>query len=299
MSAYDMVNKVISEKLMEGVVPWKKLWKTKGGLPAISLNSGKPYNGINQLLLTCLADQFNESPYFLTYKQAVARGGYIKSGEKGFHVVFFKKSEDADEKEMEDEDKKAKFILRYYTIFNLEQCENITLTAKEKQLLKSMEVTPNNNKSIKRAEQLLNSYYKLPDVVIKQSHNPSYNFNQDIISMPPIVQFETSEEYYASLFHEVIHSTGHKTRLKRKLESKTIQDKTIEELIAEIGSAYLSSDAGIVDKVIDNNASYINYWLDRINVNKRLFVTATSRAEKAYKFIKEHSVKKKKQAMTA
>lgn len=299
MSAYDMVNKVISQKLMEGVVPWKKLWKSKGGLPAISLNSGKPYSGVNQILLTCLADKFNESPYFLTYKQAVARGGYIKAGEKGFHVVFFKKTEEAEEHEKEDEDHKAKFILRYYTIFNLEQCENISLTAKENQLLKSMEVVPNNNKPNKRAERLLNSYYKLPDVVIKTSYSPLYNFKQDYIHMPPIEQFETPEEYYASLFHEVIHSTGHETRLKRHLENKSIQNKCVEELIAEIGSAYLSYETGIVDKVIDNNASYINYWLDKININKRLFVTATSRAEKAYKFIKEHTVIKNKQAKTA
>lgn len=296
MSAYDMVNKVISEKLMEGVVPWKKLWKSKQGLPAISLNSGKPYSGINQLLLTCLAEEFTESPYFLTYKQAVARGGYIKKGEKGFQVVFFKSIDELEEDEKEEEDHKQRFVLRYYTIFNLAQCENISLTDREQRVIESLDTPLYNNSKVIKADKLLSRYQKLPEILHNRSYDPVYNYKEDNIKMPPLNQFESSEEYYSTIFHEIIHSTGHKNRLNRPLDDRSIQNRVLEELIAEIGSAYLSSDAGIVDKVIDNNASYINYWLDKININKRLFTSATSKAEKAYKFIITNSSQKQKRS---
>lgn len=298
MSAYDMVNKIIIKKLMDGVVPWQKLWRSKQGLPAMSLQAGVPYNGVNQILLGCLAEEFRESPYFLTYRQAVERGGNVKKGEKGFHIIFFKKLEDAEEHEIDEEDRKYKFVVRYYTVFNLEQCENIKLTEKEKAIIDhSVEIYE--NPIIQKAEDVIKCYSKLPTVQIKESFNPSYNNSLDLIKMPPIKQFESSEEYYASYYHEIIHSTGHKSRLNRFRDKMTIRDRVQEELIGEIGSAYLSLDAGILDKVVDNNAAYVNYWIDKISINKRLFVSATSKAEKAHTFIINNVVKSVRHSRTA
>ncbi|OQY37378.1 MAG: hypothetical protein B6229_08525, partial [Spirochaetaceae bacterium 4572_7] len=136
------------------------------------------------------------------------------------------------------------------------------------------------------------SYYEMPKLDIKPSYNPVYNITKDTIRMPPLEQFESSEEYYATLFHELIHSTGHNTRLNRLTGGRKGEEKAIEELVGEIGSAYLSFDSNILDKVVDNNAAYIDYWIERIDKNPRLFISATSKAEKAYSFIQSHSVLK-------
>ncbi|MGL1892187.1 MAG: zincin-like metallopeptidase domain-containing protein [Spirochaetaceae bacterium] len=294
MSVYDMVNKIITDKLKEGVIPWQKLWKSQQGLPPMSLSSGRVYSGINQILLSCLAMQYDTSPYFLTYKQADARGGYIKKGEKGFPVVFFKRIDNE-----EDEDKKPYFILRYYTVFHLDQCEDIKLTTKEQIILNSLELEQREFVPLERAEEILRNYSEMPDVSTGVSYNPLYYPKADLIKLPPKGQFETVEEFYSTWFHELIHSTGHSSRLDRLTIEDNIEFRSVEELIAEIGSAYLSYDAGIIKDVVDNNSAYIGYWLKKIKENSRLFTSATSKAEKAYKYVIDHSVIKEEVAKTA
>lgn len=282
-----MVNSIILGKLKSGVVPWKKLWKSKIGLPPISLSTGKTYNGINQILISCLAERYSDSPFFLTYKQALERGGYIRSGEKGFPVVYYKHLDydDSDNKEVHPH-----FALRYFTVFNLEQCDNVKLRDTEKEILESNQVTENQFSPIEKAESILSSYFELPKIKFNSSFNPLYNFKTDVIKMTPLPQFDNPEEYYSTLFHEVIHSTGHSSRLNRFLGNRTDSEIAIEELTGEIGSAYLSHDAGILDNVVDNNSAYVDYWYKRINENAKLFTSATSRAEKAYNYIQSHSL---------
>ncbi|OQY36663.1 MAG: hypothetical protein B6226_06185 [Candidatus Cloacimonetes bacterium 4572_65] len=289
MSVYDMVNNIIIEKLKEGVVPWQKLWKSQQGLPPMSLSTGRVYSGINQILLSCLAMKYDKSPYFLTYKQADARGGYIKKGEKGFPVVFFKRIENEDEN---GDKKKPYFILRYYKVFHMEQCEDIKLNTKEQIILNSLELEQRDFVPLEKAEFILRNYSEMPDVSTGVSYNPLYYPKADLIKLPPKGQFETVEEFYSTWFHELIHSTGHSSRLDRLTKEDNIEFRAVEELIAEIGSAYLSYDAGIIKDVVDNNSSYIDYWLKKIEENSRLFTSATSKAEKAYKFVIEHSVVK-------
>lgn len=296
MSVYDMVNKIITDKLKSGVIPWKKLWVSKQGLPPMSLTTGKVYSGINQLILSCVAHDYSDSPYFLTYKQAIARNGYIKKGEKGFPVVFFKRVENDEE----DDKKKPYFILRYFTVFHLDQCEDIKLTTKEQMVLNSLELQQREFVPLERAENILRNYSEMPDVSIDFSYNPLYIPSHDLIKLPPKGQFETVEEFYSTWFHELIHSTGHKSRLDRLGDySKDLEFKSVEELTAEIGSAYLSYDAGIISDVVDNNSAYIDYWLKQIKVNNRLFTIATSKAEKAYKYVMDHSVVKSEFIKTA
>lgn len=295
MTVYEMINEIILEKLSQGVIPWQKMWKSERGLPAISLSTGRPYNGINQILLSCLATESGSSPYFLTYKQALARGGFIRSGEKGFPIFFFKKIEKADDEKKdtekpEDDKKSSHFILRYYTVFNLEQCEDVTLSDSEVKLLSSLETELKVFPSDLKAEGILKSYYEMPMTNICSTNNPSYNYMTDLLRMPRIGQFETAEEYYVSYFHEVIHSTGHHSRLNRFSKERTDKQKAIEELVGEIGSVYFAYEAGIENEVLDNNTAYINYWMNRIEENSHLFTTATSKAEKACKFILDHSL---------
>jgi antirestriction protein ArdC len=295
MTVYEMINKIILEKLDEGVIPWQKMWKSESGLPAISLSTGKVYNGINQILLSCLATNNGASPYFLTYKQALTRGGHIISGESGYPIFFFKKIEQKDDEKEEteksdDTEASPRFILRYYTVFNLEQCNDVKLSEKEEKLLKSMERELNAFPPDLRAEGILKSYYEMPKINISSVNNPSYSSGKDLIRMPRIGQFETVEEYYVSFFHEMIHSTGHDSRMNRLVKNRTDKQRAVEELIAEIGSVYLSYEAGMENQIIDNSTAYINYWKNKIKENSRLFTTATSKAEKACQFILDHSL---------
>ncbi|QEN03334.1 DUF1738 domain-containing protein [Thiospirochaeta perfilievii] len=300
MSVYDMLNKIILDKLKEGVVPWKKLWKSKQGLPPISLTTGKVYSGINQIILSCLAMKYTENPFFLTYKQAEERGGYIKKREKGFPVVFFKMIDaKVDEEDKEKDKKKSRFVLRYFTVFNLDQCEDIKLSKKEIELLQSKEIEQKEFSPLERAENLLRNYKEMPDIQINVFSNPAYYRMFDVIKLPPKGQFETVEEFYSTWFHELIHSTGHKSRLDRLTNEDSIEFRAVEELIAEIGSAYLSYEAGIINEVVDNNSAYIDSWYKKISENSRLFTTATSKAEKAYKFVMDHSDVKPESIKTA
>jgi len=293
MSVYEMINRIILKKLKEGVIPWQKMWRSKKGLPAISLATGKVYNGINQILLSCLADEYNNSPYFLTYKQALLRGGHIKAGEKGFPIVVFKKLEppQADKDTKEKADRRSRFILRFYTVFNLEQCEDVHLTDKEQDLLSSMEVKLKTHFPSLKAEWMLQSYSEMPKVDFNTANEPSYNHHTDEIKMPLIGQFDTSHEYYVTFFHEVIHSTGYSKRLNRFGAERTDKQRVLEELIGEIGSVYLAFEAGIDKTILDNSTAYINYWMGRIKENSRLFTTATAKAERASRYVLEHSIK--------
>jgi len=300
MTTYQMINSIILEKLEEGVVPWRKMWRSKSGLPAISLTTGKVYNGINQILLYCLAHRYNTTPYFLTYKQALARGGHVKSGEKGFPVFFFKKIEEQnshssrDEKKMEEESTSSKFILRFFTVFNLEQCEDISLSIPEERLLESMEVSLKELDPIEEARNLLKNYFEMPQVDTATGNEPAYNWKKDRIYMPLIGQFETAEEYYVSFFHELAHSTGHESRLDRFSRDKSKYQLALEELVGEITAVYLAEEAGISDAILDNSAGYINYWKNQIEGNSRLFTSATSLAEKACRFVLDHSFNEEK-----
>jgi len=292
MTVYEMINKIILDKLEEGVIPWQKMWKSEKGLPPISLSTGKVYNGINQILLSCLAYEYNKSPYFLTYKQALHRGGHIRSGEKGFPIFFFKKLETPVDKDTkEKKDKRSRFILRFYTVFNLEQCAEVHLTEKEEKLLSSMEVTLKTHFPSLKAEGMLQSYFEMPKINFNTKNDPSYDHYNDEIRMPLIGQFDTPQEYYVTYFHEVIHSTGYSERLNRFGAERTDKQKAVEELIGEIGSVYLATEAGIDKAILDNSAAYISYWMDQLKQNGRLFTVATAKAEKASRYVLEHSAK--------
>jgi antirestriction protein ArdC len=294
MTTYQMVNSIILQKLEEGVIPWKKMWRSETGLPAMSLTTGKMYNGINQIILYCLASQHNTSPYFLTYKQALSRGGHVKPGEKGAPVFFFKRIDEEDTQpgkstDKSDESASPRFILRYFTVFNLDQCEGISLTETEQQLLSLKEVEMKNHDPVSSAQSILDNYYEMPKVYLKAQYNPSYSPDEDRIFMPLIGQFETAEEYYISFFHELAHSTGHSTRLDRFGGKRTKYQTALEELIGEITAVYLAEESGIRDAIIDNSAGYIDYWKKQITDNSRLFTTATSQAEKAWRYVMDHS----------
>lgn len=224
------------------------------------------------------------SPYFLTYKQAKLCGGNIRKGEKGVPVIYFnvKKKET---NQAGDTVKDGYAFMKYYTVFNLDQAENINpdkipfIPESEK-----LEFNP-----IEQAETIVKGYIGKPEIEQKKNQACYYPI-LDKINMPLEEYFHSNEEYYSTLFHEMVHSTGHKKRLNRPeiVESNFFgsSDYSKEELVAELGAAYLCSKAGI-DNTLENSAAYIQSWLRRLKSkdNIKWIIEAGSKAQKAVNYI--------------
>lgn len=267
-----IVTNQIIEALEKGTIPWKKPWKT---LTPMNLITKHEYQGINLLLLS-LSDQ--SSPYYLTFKQLQYLGGSLKQGTKGYRVIYWKVIE-YKRKTKDNEIERLEIpMMRYYTVFNIEQCFGIP----ENKIPKET----NNFKPIKTCEDIVNNMPGKPHIIAAQS---SYYYrSMDTIGIPDKDDFTSEEEYYSTLFHEIVHSTGHVNRLNRFLPLSAydaVDEYSEEELIAELGNAYLCAHTHISPKTIDNQTGYINHWLSRLNNNKRLLIKASSAAKKAVDYI--------------
>jgi antirestriction protein ArdC len=286
MNVFEIVTQKMIEKLQAGVVPWHKPWSSGVGQPC-NLLTGKAYRGINPILL---GDTYH-SKYWLTFNQVKDMGGHVRAGERASMVVFFKpadlkkKASDSNDTQDENEEKVFRsFILRYYYVFNVCQCEGIThkrLNEESVSLEKLSEFNP-----IEKCEDIW-SRFNNPPKLIHNQQKAFYRPSEDLINMPLKNSFDGEEEYYSTLFHEATHSTGHESRLNRKsvVQSNHFGSKEYskEELVAEMGAAMLCAHAGIDSAVFDNSAAYIASWLDALKKpnNQRLVVDAASGAQKA------------------
>jgi antirestriction protein ArdC len=274
--AYQVVTDRITAMLEKGVAPWRKPWATSGLMPA-NFTTKREYSGINVWMLGC--SEFS-APYWLTFKQALELGGSVKKGEKGTPVIFAKKmvfkDQDAEEGETSSKDR-ARLCMKYYTAFNVEQCDGIEW----KDDSKRFEHNP-----IEKAEEIAKGYAGAP-AVSYEGGRAFYRPSDDSITLPEKERFEKSEGYYSVLFHELSHSTGHQSRLNRDgVNSVSFGSDTYgkEELIAEMSSAYLCHAAGI-ECTVENSASYLAGWLAAIKHDAKLLVSAASQAQKSANFI--------------
>ncbi|BBA70613.1 ArdC family protein [Geobacter sulfurreducens] len=270
----DIITESIISKLESGVIPWRKPWNASTQAPR-NFITGKPYRGINVFLL---ASTGYCSPYFLTFKQVQEKKAQVKTGSKGFPVVFWSTVE------VEDRDtgtEKEIPFMRYYSVFNIEQT--------------TLEVPP-----MPEAEREFNPIEEAERIVAAMPHRPEirhqqakafYSPNFDYVNMPRQELFHGDAEYYSTLFHELGHSTGHASRLTRKGVIESVyfgsHEYSKEELIAEMTAAFLCAEAGIVQATIDNSAAYIGGWLKALKSkdNKALVIHAASQAQKATDFI--------------
>ncbi len=269
--AYDRITDRIVELMEQGTVPWHKPWNIQTGMPR-NLVTQKPYRGINTFLLMSMGF---ESPNWLTYRQAVQLGGNVKKGEKSCPVVFWKPMQVTDEESGEVE--KIPF-LRLYHVFNVCQCDG----------LKNVPDPDEVNFVATEAAEIVAEMPQAP--VIKHGMTQAYYApHQDIVGMPEVKRFKTEEAYHASLFHELVHSTGHEKRLKRAsiMERNGFGSDPYckEELVAELGSAFLCGQAGIMERTVESSAAYIQNWLSRLQDDKTLIVYAAAQAQKAADFI--------------
>jgi antirestriction protein ArdC len=279
-SVYEKITNIIIEKLEQGIVPWHQPWTS--AWPPRNLVSKKPYRGINLLLLS---DQKYELPYFLTFKQVKRLKGSVLKDEKAHLVVFYKWLEKKDESGnvvLNDEGKTELVpMLKFYYVFNVGQCKDIDSKHIPWQI--SREFNP-----IEEAEHIVENMPERPEIIYNRNQ-ACYIPSKDKINMPSKNSFKSDEELYSTLFHELCHSTGHISRLNRKgvTQAAAFGSKVYsqEELVAEMGSAFLCGEAGIENRTIDNSAAYIRGWLSKLKDDKRLLVFAAGAAQKASDFI--------------
>lgn len=278
---YQIVTDRIIESLEQGVIPWKKPWSSKWQTSEPhNFISKKPYRGMNIWMLMMAP---YSCPAWATFKQIKAKGGTVRKGEKGTPVIYWNfLMLDENDKPTQDPAKAKKKIplLKYYTVFNLEQCEGIEIEAVEE---------ADHVNQIEACEKIMNDWKDKPE--IKSADSAYYKPSADYIGMPEINRFENSEAYYATLFHEAIHATGHHSRLDRSgLMSKAAFGSEVyakEELVAEMGAAFLCGKTGIEDRTVDNHASYIKSWISKLKEDSKLLINAASKAQKAADYIME------------
>jgi antirestriction protein ArdC len=274
MNVYEIVTDKIIKQLEQGVIPWRKGWKSNE-LPK-NYVSGKPYRGINIWLLQM---EGRVSPYWLSFKQASALGGKVKKGEKGTLVVFWKmlKAEDTD-KETGEHKNKLIPLLRYYIVFNADQVEGLPEKAYG---------VKHDFKPIEACEKLIEKYTDKPEVQFEDLQ-AYYVPSKDFVNMPKKEAFFSDAEYYATLFHEFVHSTGHEKRLHRKDFNEGgfgSESYSKEELIAEFGASFLCGIAGIEQITITNSCAYIKGWLVKLQNDKHLLIHASAQAQKAVDYM--------------
>ncbi len=270
---FTIVSNRIIEQLEKGTVPWRQPWKSAG--PPRNLITLRPYRGLNILLLATLGYTNN---IFLTLKQINDLGGKVKKGEHACPVVFWSQKEEPGK---EGGEKEVKRILRYYSVFNIEQCIGIP----EERI---PEYRLNNNDPISVCEEMLVAMPLKPKIQHKKNE-AYYDPSGDIINMPKLKSFDDSEAYYTTLFHELIHSTGHESRLKREaimnLEKYGSESYSEEELVAQIGACFLASHTGCSMNHFENDVAYIDGWLKRLKADKRFILFASSKAQRAVDYI--------------
>ncbi|WP_215222703.1 ArdC family protein [Echinicola shivajiensis] len=284
---YQIVNERIMSSLEKGIIPWKRPWSIMG-LPK-NYQSGKVYKGINLwLLLSC----GHGKPYYLTFKQAESLGGKVRKGSKSIPIVYWNfvyQHKETGKKLTEQEARKLpkglvdrRAFLKYYNVFNIADVEGVDWELPDTN-------TEQPFKPIKACEDLLKKVPDMPEVRYEEAQAYYYP-KKDYINMPTKELFRTEAYFYQTLFHELVHSTGHQKRLNRKeLWDASDKDKSAyskEELTAEMGASYLSNLCGIWKEAQQENSSaYIQHWLGQLKEDKRLLVESAAKAQKAVDYL--------------
>ena len=278
LTKHELITNKIIESLEQNIIPWKKPWRS---ISAQNLITKKEYRGINHFLLGMVPTQY---PMFATFNQIKASGGSVLKGSKSVPVFFYnfgKKGET--DKKTGKTNEKSFAIMKQYAVFTMEQTEGLDL---------SLFIDPVLDfKPVLSAESLVNAYTQSQLLKINHAQNAAYSPSQDYLIMPSKNSFYSVDGYYSTVFHEIIHSTGHSKRLNRegfdgsyhKFGSKGY---AFEELVAEFGASMLASYCGVDTSLEEGqNAAYIKGWLKKLNDDKTLAYKAASKAQLAVDFV--------------
>lgn len=273
---YQTVTDKIIEALERGVAPWVRPWTNVAGMDRNG-ESQRPYNGINVLLTmwTSLMMGYESTEWF-TFNQVRKLGGHVKKGSHGTMLVFWKPMEirETDEKTGEMVKKKI-LIMREFIVFNRDQCNELPPP-------KEVPGMTEHTRNAAIEEWKLKTGAKINES--RRTTRACYSPFSDLIEMPPLRSFRTLEEYYSTLFHEHVHWTGADHRLKRDLMNTFGGEAyAFEELIAELGSAFLCSQFGVDGNL--QHPEYIGHWIKKLKDDKRFIFSAASKAREAVEFL--------------
>jgi antirestriction protein ArdC len=281
---YNSITNRIIEQLEAGTRPWLKPWNAEHAAGRISRplrHNGQPYSGINVVVLWMTAEASGfVSPFWLTFKQALELGGHVKKGEHGSQIVYastFKKKDTDDAgKEIEQEIP----FLKTYTVFCADQCDGLP-----QHFYQLAEPPKEKLERIAAVDQFVANTH----AEIRYGGNQAYYTRAgDRIQMPPFETFRDAESFAATKIHELTHWTRHPSRLNREdFGRKRWGDAgyAMEELVAELGSAFLCTDLVITPEIREDHASYIEHWLEVLKNDKRAIFTAASHASKATDYL--------------
>jgi len=284
---YQEVTDAVIEQMEKGNLVWRCGWN-RSGFPS-NVTTGINYRGWNVFWLNfhTMIKGYG-TPQYLTFKQALDLGGNIRKGEKGVKIVYWatiQLEQREDKQELNEDDDpsiRKRMVPKVYTVFNIAQTEGITFN-------KTGPTSSQVIDKIKACEELVSNMPEPPEIN-RRGQYPVYYPIQDEVAIQDIIFFESAEEYYSALFHELAHSTGHSRRLNRKEITESTgygsDPYSREELTAELTSAYLCAITGIGQQTIANSAAYLKGWLKALKNDKTLLITAAGQAQKAADYIR-------------
>lgn len=280
---YSRITSKIIASLERGVRPWTQPWNAEHAAGKITRPlraSGEAYKGINVLTLwTDAATKGYVCPIWMTYKQAAERGGNVKKGEHGSPVVYADAIKRTDTKSSGEEIEQRIPFLKAYTVFNCEQIEGLPAPFYAP-ASPPLEVPVR----IAHAEEFVTN---TGATILTRGNRAYYSVTDDHVQMPPFECFRDPESYYATILHELTHWTRHEKRLNREFGRKRWGDAgyATEELVAEMGSAFLSDDLGLTMEPREDHAEYIGSWIKVLMDDNRAIFTAAAHAQRAADFL--------------
>ena len=282
-NAYDLVTARVIAALDKGTVPWRRPWQDLSGAPANAVTR-RAYRGVNVVLLGL-------APYadhrWLTFRQAHALGARPRQGEASTEVVFWKlvdlskRKEEGKEGDTKDEPRRFP-LLRTYRVYNAEQIEGLRLPPVE------AEIEARRHERVPRAESVIRLMPD-PPTLREGQRSAWYAPSEDLVGLPSLGAFLSADAFYATALHELAHSTGHPRRLDRPGVRGTVRfgsaDYGMEELVAELASAFVCAAIGLDNSLLDNSASYVEGWLSALRNDRKAIVVAAARAQRAAEWI--------------
>lgn len=280
---YARVTDRIVAELEQGIRPWVKPWAaehTAGRITKPLRHNGTPYRGINVLLLwgEAMAKGY-AAPLWMTYKQAQEIGGQVRKGEHGSLVVYANSITKTQQDDKGQDIERDIPFMKGYTVFNVEQVDELPA---------HYYAQPEN--PLPLSDRIGNADRFMTSTAVTIQHGGNQAFYapaRDVVQLPPFEAFRDKESYYATALHELCHSTKHKNRLDRDFSAKRFGDHGYarEELVAELGAAFLCADLGITPEVREDHAAYLGHWLTVLREDKRAIFSAAAHAQRAADYL--------------
>lgn len=287
----EVSNRIVTE-LERGAAPWIKPWSaTPGANTPCNAATNRPYSGCNVVLLWMAQAAGYRTPRFLTFKQALELGGNVRKREHGSRVYFVKQLQVRDKDTKEESEARIIPMMREYTVFNVDQCEN----------LPSRVITPSNARPRNQDERdaTIDEFLACSGATIREGLGEAYYRPGDnSISLPRFEAFKSAAHFYGTAFHELGHWTGHKSRLDRDLRHRFGERAyAAEELVAELCAAFLCAEFSIDGDL--RHAGYIGSWIGLLRADHRAFFTACSKAQAAADYLRRLALREEQPATAA